>query len=102
MNNKLENVSKQRLFETILSLQNVDECDCFFNDICTINEIQSIVQRLDVAILLEKGKTYLEVGKYTGASTATISRVNRCLNHGSNGYRLAINRNKDKVKEGEI
>lgn len=85
-------------FEAILSLGNVDECAQFFEDICTIKELEDIPQRLIVAILLKKGKVYNDIVKETGASTATISRVNRCLSHGSGGYHLVI----DRLFKGEI
>lgn len=102
MKDKIASSSKIRFFETILKLKNIEECNSFFDDICTINEIKAITQRLEVAVLLEQGKTYLEIGKETGASTATISRVNKCLNYGSNGYKLALGRNEDTDKKGEI
>ncbi len=78
------------LFGAILKLNNVDECRKFFEDVCTIKELQDISQRLEVAKLLRDGKNYQEVSKITGASTATISRVNKCLNYGSGGYALVI------------
>jgi TrpR-related protein YerC/YecD len=78
------------LFGAILKLNSVDECRKFFEDVCTIKELQDISQRLEVAKLLRDGKNYQEVSKITGASTATISRVNKCLNYGSGGYALVI------------
>ena len=77
-------------FSAILKLNNVEECRKFFEDVCTIKELQDISQRLEVAKLLRDGKNYQEVSKVTGASTATISRVNKCLNYGSGGYSLVI------------
>ncbi len=74
------------LFEAVLSLETMDETYRFFEDVCTIKEIQSIAQRLEVAKLLKSGKTYNEIEEATGASTATISRVNRSLNYGADGY----------------
>ena len=77
-------------FGAILKLNNVEECRKFFEDVCTIKELQDVSQRLEVAKLLRDGKNYQEVSKVTGASTATISRVNKCLNYGSGGYSLVI------------
>ena len=87
---KLHNPLTDRLFKAILNLETIDDCYAFFEDICTIKEITDISQRLDVAILLGQGKGYQEVSKATGASTATISRVNKCLNYGSGGYEKAL------------
>ena len=85
------------LFEAILSLKNKEECYTFFEDICTINELLSITQRFEVAKMLREQKTYLEIAEKTGASTATISRVNRSLNSGNDGYDLVFERiNKDE------
>lgn len=88
----LHNGSKDRLFRAILQLQNVDECYAFFEDICTIKEVNDMAQRLDTAVLLEQGESYQAVAKAVGISTATISRVSRCLNYGSGGYKTAIER----------
>ena len=77
-------------FGAVLKLKDIDECRKFFEDVCTIKELQDISQRLEVAKLLRDGKNYQEVSKTTGASTATISRVNKCLNYGSGGYALVI------------
>lgn len=76
-------------FEALLSLENTDQCRAFFEDICTIKELQALSQRFRVACLLDGGSNYLEVSESTGASSATISRVNRCLNYGT-GYRQAL------------
>lgn len=81
-----------KLFEAILTLKNVEECYKFFEDICTIKEIQSLSQRLEVAHLLQQNKSYIEISKKTGASTATISRVNRCFTYGTGGYKAALAR----------
>ena len=78
--------SLDRLFEAILRLESVEECYRFFEDVCTVKEIREIAQRLDVAMYLSKGKNYQVISSLTGASTATISRVNKCLNYGSGGY----------------
>ncbi|ERK32290.1 MULTISPECIES: YerC/YecD family TrpR-related protein [Clostridium] len=80
------------LMEAILSLKDKEDCYRFFEDICTINEIKAIDQRIQVARMLKDGKTYTEVAKLTGASTATISRVNKCINYGSDGYNRVISR----------
>jgi len=77
-------------YEAVLSLQTPEECRAFFEDISTIKELQAMVQRFRVACLLDGGQNYLEVSDTTGASSATISRVNRCLHYGS-GYRTALN-----------
>ena len=82
------------LFEAILTLENVEECFDFFEDVCTVNEVTSIAQRFAVAKMLKENKTYLEVANKTGASTATISRVNRSLNYGNDGYDLVLERMK--------
>lgn len=86
------------LFEAILTLQNEEECFAFFEDVCTVNELLSLAQRFEVAKMLTEGHTYMEVAEETGASTATISRVNRSLNYGKDGYETVFARmnNKDK------
>ena len=89
---KLNSETMDYLFESILSLETVEECYRFFEDICTINEIKAIDQRLQVAKMLKQKKTYAEIASSTGASTATISRVNRSLNYGSDGYNIVFNR----------
>ena len=89
---KLKSKALDHLFMAILQLKDVDECYAFFEDICTINELHSLAQRLEVAALLEKNTTYNEIAAQTGASTATISRVNRCLHYGAGGYRTVLER----------
>ena len=84
---KIREQEKDKLFEAILSLESVEECRRFFDDLCTINEIHSMAQRLEVAVLLNEGETFNNIVEKTGASTATISRVNRCLRYGAGGYR---------------
>lgn len=79
-----------KLFKAILSLENIDQCSKFFDDICTIKELQSMAQRLEVAELLKQKKTFAEIVSATGASTATISRVNRCIMYGAGGYGLVL------------
>ena len=86
MNDKLKSKEVEQLFEAILSLNDVKECYDFFEDVCTINELLSLAQRFEVAKMLREQKTYLEIAEKTGASTATISRVNRSLNYGNDGY----------------
>ncbi|WP_199617531.1 YerC/YecD family TrpR-related protein [Paenibacillus alkalitolerans] len=89
---KLNDKSIDQLFEAILTLENLEECYLFFDDLCTINEIQSLSQRLEVARMLRKGSTYNQIETETGASTATISRVKRCLNYGNDGYKFTLER----------
>ena len=92
----MRNESFDRFFEAILHLASVEECYRFFEDVCTVKEICEIAQRLDVARYLSEGKNYQEISKATGASTATISRVKKCLIYGSGGYRTALDRAKEK------
>ena len=82
----------QELFEGILSLQTVQECERFFTDICTIKELQALTQRLQVAKQLYEGRNYNEVCRDTGVSSATICRVNKCLNYGDGGYKTVLDR----------
>lgn len=82
------------LFEAILTLENEEECFDFFEDVCTVNELLSLAQRFEVAKMLKDGSTYMEVAEQTGASTATISRVNRSLNYGKDGYDMVFSRMK--------
>jgi len=88
----LQSDETDKLFQAILELKTVEECYRFFEDICTINEVKAIAQRLKVAMLLTEKHTCHEISESTGASTATISRVNRCLQYGAGGYSLVINR----------
>lgn len=89
---KLASEKMDFLCKAILSLKTKEECYRFFDDICTINEIKALEQRLQVAKMLKSKKTYLDIAATTGASTATISRVNRCLNYGSEGYDVVLER----------
>ncbi len=82
------------LFEAILSLENIEECAKFFEDVCTIKEIQDLSQRYAVARMLDGGEKYQSIEAATGASTATISRVNKCLAYGSGGYRAVLKKSK--------
>lgn len=92
MNTNVRDELTDQLFRAILKLESTEECDRFFEDICTIAEIKALAQRLEVARMLSKGNTYLEISEKTGASTATISRVNRCLHYGADGYRVVLDR----------
>ena len=92
MNEKLRTDAVRHMFEAILALENEEECYIFFEDLCTINEIHSLSQRYEVALMLRGKKTYLEIAEKTGASTATISRVNRSLNYGNDGYDMVFAR----------
>lgn len=92
MNKKIKTEAVDFLFEAILSLETKEECYTFFEDVCTINELLSLSQRFEVAKMLREQKTYLEIAEKTGASTATISRVNRSLNYGNDGYDLVFDR----------
>lgn len=92
MNKKIRTPAVETLFDAIIKLETIDECFDFFEDLATINEILSLSQRFEVARMLRQHKTYLEIAEKTGASTATISRVNRSLNYGNDGYDLAIQR----------
>ncbi|MDD4698701.1 MAG: YerC/YecD family TrpR-related protein [Oscillospiraceae bacterium] len=93
---KLRNSNTDLLFKAVLTLKNADECYAFFEDICTIKEIQSIAQRLVVAKMLTEKKVYSEIVAETGASTATISRVNRSLYYGNDGYEMVFSRMEKK------
>lgn len=92
MSKKIRTESVDYLFDAILSLKNREECYTFFEDVCTINELLSLSQRLEVAKMLREQRTYLEIAEKTGASTATISRVNRSLNYGNDGYDMVFER----------
>lgn len=98
MNPKLKTDAMDSLFKAILCLNDEEECYTFFEDLCTIKELLSIAQRFEVATMLRDKKTYMEIVEKTGASTATISRVNRSLNYGCGGYELIFSRlnNEDK------
>lgn len=92
MNKKIKTEAVDRLFDAVLLLNNKEECYSFFEDLCTVNELLSLSQRFEVAAMLRRRKTYLEIAEQTGASTATISRVNRSLNYGSDGYEMIFDR----------
>jgi TrpR-related protein YerC/YecD len=97
---KLQDELTDKLFEAILLLKTTEECYNFFEDVGTIAEIKAFAQRLEVAKMLDEGRTYRDIHEKTGASEATISRVSRSLNYGADGYRLILERLKDKA-EGE-
>ena len=92
MSKKIRTEAVDYLFQGILSLKDKEECYTFFEDVCTINEILSLSQRFEVAHMLRQQKTYLDIAEKTGASTATISRVNRSLNYGNDGYDMVFAR----------
>jgi len=92
MNDKLKDPLTDALFDAILALNSREECYCLFEDLCTISEIKSLAQRLQIASLLYQGRTYAEIFEITGVSTATISRVNRSLEYGADGYRTVLQR----------
>ena len=95
---KFRSEAIDRLFQTILNLENIEECYAYFEDLCTIKEVQDMAQRLDAAVLLDEGVGYQAISEQVGISTATISRVSRCLNYGAGGYRMVI----DRMKEEEV
>ena len=92
MNKKIKTEAVDHLFEAILTLKTPEECYAFFEDVCTVNELLSLSQRYEVAKMLREKKTYLEISEKTGASTAKISRVNRSLTYGNDGYEMVFNR----------
>lgn len=92
MNGKIRDQKMDDLFEAILTLENLDECYMFFEDLCTVGELRAMEQRFHVARMLREGNVYSDIANETGASSATISRVNRSLNYGSDGYRLVFER----------
>ena len=96
MNPKIKEIKAENLFKAILTLETVEECYSFFEDVCTIPEIKAMAQRYNVAEMLSGGSVYSEIVKETGASTATISRVNRSLEYGSDGYEMVFKRLAEK------
>ena len=92
MSRNIHNERTDRLLDGILSLQNREEAYRFFEDLCTVNELESLGQRFEVAGMLREERTYQDIAQITGASTATISRVNRCLNYGTDGYVMVLDR----------
>lgn len=99
MNNKLKDEHMDALFNAILTLENTEECYKFFEDLCTVLELKAMSQRMQVATMLVQKRVYSDIVAETGASTATISRVNRTLNYGSDGYALVFDRMKKDSEE---
>ena len=97
LNSKLTDAGMDELFRGILALDSLEECYNFFEDLCTINELRAMEQRFEVARMLDRGQIYSDIVRETGASTATISRVNKCLTYGTDGYRTVL----DRLKEQE-
>ena len=89
---KVKSAETDELYKAIMSLQSQEECYRFFDDLCTFGEINAMAQRFHVAQLLEEGKTFAQISEETGASSATITRVNKCITYGSDGYKLVLER----------
>ena len=106
MSKKIRTEEVDHLFDAILSLKDKEECYTFFEDVCTVNELLSLSQRFEVAHMLREQKTYLDIAEKTGASTATISRVNRSLNYGNDGYDMVFARlgsqDEDETEKEEL
>jgi TrpR-related protein YerC/YecD len=101
MNGKLQDKNFDFLFQAVLTLKTPEECSKFFDDLCTVPELKAMSQRLAVARMLSQKQVYSDIVAETGASTATISRVNRSLNYGSDGYELVFQRIDEADKDGE-
>jgi TrpR-related protein YerC/YecD len=99
MSKNIRTEAVDHLFEAILCLKDKEECYTFFEDVCTINELLSLSQRFEVAKMLMDKRTYLDISEKTGASTATISRVNRSLNYGNDGYDMVFKRMEEKKEQ---
>ncbi len=95
--NKINEDYNTNFYKALLLLQTEEECKKFFDDVCTIGEVNSIAQRLEVARLLDADETFVAIGEKTGASSATISRVNRCIQYGDGGYKIVL----ERLKESE-
>lgn len=93
---KLQSDSMDRLFRSILKLESLEECYAYFEDLCTVKELQDMSQRLDTAILLSQGRSYQQIAEEVDVSTATIGRVSKCLNYGAGGYRAVIEKLEDR------
>ena len=102
MSKKRSTKAEELLYEAILALRDIEECRAFFNDVCTVNELLSMSQRFEVAKMLRDKRTYQEITEYTGASTATISRVNRSLNYGNDGYQVIFKRLEEKGTDDQV
>lgn len=98
MSKFLDKESSDALYRAILSIRNEEECRQFLEDLCTVSELKAMAQRVDVALLLDEGLIYSEILERVGASSATISRVNRCLHYGSGGYKAIIPRLREQEK----
>ena len=98
---KIRSDAVDRLFQTILNLKTIDECYDFFEDLCTVKEIQDMSQRLETASLLLQGLSYQKIAERVNISSATIGRVNKCINYGSGGYKLAIERLEERSKNND-
>ena len=101
MNSKLRGQTMDSLFQAIMQLETIEECSNFCEDLCTISELRAMEQRFQVAAMLDEGRIYSDIAKETGASTATISRVNKCLTYGSDGYRVVLDRMKHAEEKDE-
>ena len=101
MNSKLRGQTMDSLFQAIMQLETIEECSNFFEDLCTISKLRAMEQRFQVAAMLDEGRIYSDIAKETGASTATISRVNKCLTYGSDGYRVVLDRMKHAEEKDE-
>lgn len=99
MSKFLDKPASDTLYRAIMQLKSEDECRSFFQDLCTVSELKAMEQRMDVAMLLDQGMIYSEILERTGASSATISRVNRCLHYGASGYQAVIPRLKEQDEE---
>jgi len=99
--NKKDQIRSELLYESILTLQSVEECRNFFQDLCTMSELRAMEQRMEVAVLLSDGMIYNDILERTGASSATISRVNRALQYGADGYQTVLPRIRELIKEEE-
>lgn len=100
-NKKKQPIRSELLYESILALQSVEECKNFFQDLCTVSELRAMEQRMEVAVLLSEGMIYNDILERTGASSATISRVNRALQYGADGYQTVLPRIRPQCEEGE-
>lgn len=96
---KMQSESMDRLFQTILNLETLEECYSYFEDLCTIKELLDMAQRLDTAILLSQGMSYSQINKEVNVSPATIGRVNKCLNYGNGGYKSALRKLNKETEE---
>ena len=96
VNSKLKELNVEFLFKAILTLETMEECYSFFEDLCTVPELKALSQRIQVAKMLQDHRVYSDIVAQTGASTATISRVNRSLNYGCDGYKIVFDRIEEK------